>query len=578
MSHPSRPRTLRALGLVSLLFAAAACTPEKPAVTPENGTGTPGASASVTARPDARPAAPDPYVAAGPFAEETFPTVETAPLAAGSLSLPASPAGVGAPPAICSEYLKNKATEAPACSDRASALAALDKALAMVPAASFDTPAAADSAVKGRDAALAALESCAGLPAGLVRALRVELIPAACGDVLAEPILKAPPREMRADVHEALFGLALAARFARAGGAAPTLSPPFTRDRVEKHIGGPLARWMKDVATAVQELSGSASKLHFYGGAIAAVAAGVADLGLVDTVRGAPIPDEFQKDEERKNVYYASLDERLEPRKVRGRDAALVGLKKFAEVGAITDARVREARRLLSKLYGGRRVDALDRLVLPDMPAKAPATLEERLAVQLPTFYANVLLDAKLAGQPAVLSHLVGRGLPLAHRQALREGAPPAEIAPLLARGHLALGRAYWRSTDFESAAKALSSVPAASRTPESKLLAALSMGLRGGPKDVVEMMLKSPLGMNALGQRAALDALVAEAGPLSGAAAFDAAYIMEIAAPERADGLFFKSLAKRYQEAAAMLGDAKQKAEAEERARAALAIAGELK
>src|SRR5205807_1639223 len=139
------------------------------------------------------------------------------------------------------------------------------------------------------------------------------------------------------------------------------------------------------------------------------------------------------------------------------------------------------------------------------------------------------------------------QGTPLAHRRALREGTLAGDAAPLVAWAHLALGRTYWRATDFDEAAKAMSSVPAAARTADTKLLAALAMGLRGGPRDAIEMMVRSPLGMNALGQRAALDALTAEKGPLSGAAAFDAAYLMEIAAPERADGLFFKSLAKHY-------------------------------
>ncbi len=88
-------------------------------------------------------------------------------------------------------------------------------------------------------------------------------------------------------------------------------------------------------------------------------------------------------------------------------------------------------------------------------------------------------------------------------------------------------------------------------------------------------MMLKSPLGMNAHGQRAALDALAAESTPLSGAAAFDAAYLMEITASDKADALFFKSLAKRYTAAAALLTDPTQKSEAEERAKAAEAISG---
>jgi hypothetical protein len=568
-------RALRASALASLLLALGACTPEKPAVSPGNDK--PATSASGSTAPSATPSGPDPYAAAGPFAEEAFPTVDTAPLAAGALSLPAAPAGVAAPPAVCAELLKAKPAAAPSCGDRASALAALDKAMAMVPKVSYDTPATAESAERALDAALAALEGCAGLPSGVVRALRIELLPAACGDVLAEPILKAPPKDLRADVHETLFGLALAARFARAGGAAPTLTAPFSRDRVEKFIGGPLAKWMKDVATAVQDISNDASKLHFHGGAIAAVAAGVADLALVDTVRSAPIPDEFQKDEERKNVYYASLDEKLEPRKRRGRDAALVGLKRYAEVGAIANRHVAGARRLLSKLYGGRRIDALDRLILPAPPAPGGASVEERLAASLPTFYAGILLDPKLVTQPGVLAAFATTGLPLEHRKALRDAALPPEVAPLAARAHLALGRLYWRASDFEEAAKALATASAASRTPEAKLLAALAMGLRGGPKDASEMMIKSPLGMNALGQRAALDALAGEKVALSGAAAFDAAYLMEIAAPEKADGPFFKSLAKRYRAAADLLTDATQKAEAEERAKAVDAIASQV-
>ena len=562
-------RHLRSLGLFSLLFALGACTPEKPAVGPDT---VPTTSAVTPAKPDA-PKGPDPYLATGPFLEETFPIVETAPLAAGALALPYAPKGVAAPPPVCAEYLKNKATEVPACADVKAALDALDKALDVAPPTSFDTPAAAEAAAKSRDAKLAALESCAAIPSGLVRALRIDLAPAACGDVLADPILKAPPKDLRADVHEALFGLALAARFARAGGAAPTLAAPYTIDRVQKFTTGPLLKWTKETATVIQDISADASKLHYYGGAVAAVAAGVADLALVDTVRGAPLPDEYQKDEERKNIYYASLDIQLEPRKTRGRDAALVGLKKFAEVGSISDSRVQEARRLLSKLYGGRRIDALDRLLLPPSPGASPATVEERLAARLPTFYAGILLDSKTATLPSVLAVLAARGVPLAHRKALHEAPLTAERAELEAWAHLGLGRIYWRATDFDEAARALTA--STSRTPQNKLLAALAIALRAGPKDAIDMMLKSPLGMNAHGQRAALDALAAEATPFSGAAAFDAAYLMEITAPEKADALFFKSLAKRYAAAADLLTDPTQKSEAQERAKAAEAISG---
>ncbi len=286
-------------------------------------------------------------------------------------------------------------------------------------------------------------------------------------------------------MHEALYGMALAARLGRAGGAFPELKAPFTKERVEKHVSGPIAKWMKDVATAVEDMSLAASKLRFYGGAVAAVAAGNADLALVEQVRGAPIPEDMAKDEERRNIYYASLDEKLEPRKKRGRDAALAGLLKFAEVGAIRDARVREARRLLSKLYGGRRIDALDRLMMPTLPSPPPLapSLEQRLAHRLPAFFAGMLLDGKVTTDPGVLFVFMSAGLPLTHRQALSAAPPSADLAPYVAQAYLALGQLYWRASDFEEAARAMSLVPATSRTTEMKLLAGLAIGLRGGPQ-----------------------------------------------------------------------------------------------
>lgn len=573
----SRPvnRALRSLAFLPLLVAPLACTPEKPAETPKTDAT---AKPVDTAKPEA-PKGPDLYKPAGPFAAEAFVTVDTAPLAAGALTLPAAPKGIDAPPAVCADYLKATADAPAKCDDLPSALAALDDVLRKVPTLTFNTNPGEESARKTRDTGLAALESCTAFPAGLIRALRIDLAPRACGDVLAEPILKSPPKDLRGDIHETLFGQALAARFARAGGSPPTLSPPFARDKVEKFIAGPLGKWMKETATAVEDISTTAAKLHFYGGAIAAVSAGVADLRIVDVVRSAPIPDELQNDEERRNIYYASLDEKLEPRKRRGRDAALVGLKRFAEVGAGSDARVGEARRLLSKLYGGRRVDALDRLLHPMPPAAGKSNLDERLAEHLPTFYAGVLLDPKVLTDRSTLVSFATAGLPLPHRKALPEAKLTPELAEIAARAYLRLGALYWRSTDFEAAAQLLATYPPETRSDDNKLVSALSIALRGGPADVSEMMIRLPLGMNALGQRAALDKLAEEPSPHAGAAAFDSAYLMEITAPERADGLFWNSLAKRYRKAAELFTtDATHKAEAEARASAAEAIAGQVK
>jgi hypothetical protein len=73
------------------------------------------------------------------------------------------------PPRSCAPFEKRKATKAPACDTNESALAALDGALAELDEGK-------------RDAALLGLEGCAGLSAGLVRALRVDLAPPVCGD------------------------------------------------------------------------------------------------------------------------------------------------------------------------------------------------------------------------------------------------------------------------------------------------------------------------------------------------------------------------------------------------------------
>ena len=111
-------------------------------------------------------------------------------------------------------------------------------------------------------------------------------------------------------------------------------------------------------ASAIDALSAPASELTGLARGIVAIQAGLADLRLVDRIRSSPTPSTW--DSELKAVYEAGLDEALEPRKTRGRDAALVGLLDFAAAGIMHDERVELARRLLSKLYGGRRIDALD--------------------------------------------------------------------------------------------------------------------------------------------------------------------------------------------------------------------------
>lgn len=557
-------RTPLALVLaLPLALGFAACTPVEPPKTPATAPLAPssGATPEAATTPGAgTPAAPaDPFAVAAPVREETLPPVAVPPLDP-SLVLPPTTVGVPKAPALCAAFEKRKATKAPACDSNEAALAALDGALAEVDEGK-------------RDAALLGLEACAGLSAGLVRALRVDLAPPVCGDVLAAPVLAKPPATMRGDVQQALVGQALAARLTRLSGSAPKLVGAVDKAKLMAHLGGPVLAWMKEQATAVQDLSALGVKLGAYGRAIVAVEGGLADLRLVEALRELPLPPELTKDRELETAYYAALDEVLEPRKARGRDAALVGLRDLATVGVLRDARVTRARELLSKMYGGRRIDALDGLLLPPLESPGAATVGQRLAARLPTFHAGILLDTSYVKDPAALRALLERGLPVPHRAALR-GALAPEVAVLAGRARIGLGQVYWRAIDFDEAAAALASVPAASRSDEGTFLLALAIALRGGPEDAAGMIRNAPVAANGMGRVAGLDAVVAKGGALAGAAAYDAARVLELAAPEGAPAAYFRDISARYAKAASLLPDSAKKTEAEERSKAAAATA----
>jgi hypothetical protein len=344
---------------------------------------------------------------------------------------------------------------------------------------------------------------------------------------------------------------------------------------VLEFIKGPMRSWLEQQALAIETISHAAAELPYYGKGIAAVEAGVADLRLVEAVRGGPIPDEFKKDEELKNAYYASLDQMLDPRKDRGRDAALVGLKELALVGVIQDARVGRAREMLSRLYGGRRVDALDRMLVPPLPKPAPISLEERLAARLPTLYAGLLLDEQAAGRAGTLRQLADRGVPLPQRAALRKADLGPEVRAIYARAHLATGRLYWRSVDFDQAAALATAARASAPSDETTFTLALALALRGGPEDASDMMRKAPRALPAP-HTAALDAMVAQTprSPLAGLAAYDAALLHQLAFPEGAGAPYWNDVAQRFHAAAGLLTDPAQRALAEDHAKAAEALA----
>lgn len=191
--------------------------------------------------------------------------------------------------------------------------------------------------------------------------------PPECADVIVDPALAKHGDATDEAGHE-LVALSLAGRLARTAAVAPAMKDASDMEKVKKFIQGPLKAWMVEQATAIDTLSSAGTELAPAGRAIVAVEAGMADLRLVDRIRSAPTPSTWDK--ELKAIYEAALDEALEPRKKRGRDAALVGLMDYANARATNEPRVDRARALLSKLYGGRRIDALDALVVPNAPPR----------------------------------------------------------------------------------------------------------------------------------------------------------------------------------------------------------------
>lgn len=527
---------LRANWLLSLIFSSAVTA------------GCVGAQAPVAAPPSTPPpAAPAPSAAEDP-----------------SMALPGDADKVPAAPAECEAF---RARSAPAanCDDK-NTHGLLADALAKSDAAE-------------RDAALAGLEGCAKLPPGLARALRAELAPVACGDVLVERILAKPPPGLDPELRDTLMGLGFSARAARLVREAPKLPPPHTKARVNQFVSGPLKHWIEGQAKAIHSVSLHGSNLSGYGKALVAIEAGLADLRFVEVARSAPMPEAIAKDAELRDAYVGALEQALEPRKNRGRDAALVGLKKLAEAGVIHDARVSRARQLLSEVYAGRRIDALDSLLVPDLPPATPKTDHERLARLLPTPYAASVFAAHPPGDAALLRALLDRGLPKPTREKLQsDKALSADVRRLLARALFALGQRYWRAADFAAAAAALGTVkPTGATRDELELLAALASILQAGPKDATEMMAKGPQLPQGVGDVAKLDEIGKGKGERAGLALFDAARLLEIARPLNAEAAYFEAIAERYTKAAAQLGDAAKVRDASERAKAARDTAGAL-
>ena len=413
------------------------------------------------------------------------------------------------------------------------------------------------------DARLLALEPTLdpGEP-GAVRGLRADLAPRECGDAIVDPYLAAH-RGMTSRASHVLVGLSLAAKLSRTGTGKPSMGALRDKEKVKAFIGGPLRTWMVEQSTAIETLATGAAGLTGYGRGIAALEAGIADLRLVEIIRTAPVPPGW--DPELRAAYQASLDEALEPRKKRGRDAALVGLGDLAQAGVLLDVRTLTAHALLTSLYGGRRISALTALMVPRPPDPTPATPLQSALMSVAPFWSDVL-ELPVTNEADVPVALL-RGTSQAMRAYFATTRSPAlqpDMRAAYARARFRMGQLYWRRVDFVEAAYAARQGGA----PEDRLLLALCLALAQGPDGAAEMMRAPSAFALDLRHTEALDALVAEGGPMAGWAAFDAAHLRSLSPPDGpAAAPYFRELAARFRKAESLLTDPARKTLATRRA-----------
>jgi hypothetical protein len=382
----------------------------------------------------------------------------------------------------------------------------------------------------------------------------------------------AQPRELA----DALVALGVGARLNRSVRGAPLPLPPFNKAQFLKHFKEVLSPWIAEQAHAVDALSRVGPRLSGYGKAVVALEAGLADMRFVGVARSIDLPQEMKDDSEIRETYLVALEQALEPRVLRGRDAALVGLGELSRQGITRDPRLTEARALLSELYAGRRIDALDGLLLPALPPPLQTTTALKLAANLPAFYALRFDPTPSIEDAALLRARLEQGVPpTLWLTSLPEAASP-ELVSLAQRGLFQLGQLYFWAEPFSRAA----ALPTPATVPNAELVAGLARVLARGPRNAAALMLGPPTLPPELRAVGTLDALAKLKGSSAGAAGFaefDAAYLRGLAPPAN-DPAFWKEQHARFDRAQKALVDKVAKQKAAELAKAAADTEKELR
>ncbi len=513
-----------------------------------------------------KPAAPDETAPSSPPPDPTPHKEETSAKAAEPPPLPALPDHLPPPAADCP-----RAAPLPPPTQCEKAIPQLADALSLP--------------VPRQDEALALLEKCKRWPVGLVRVLRAERKPR-CADQLVLEVVGEdadPKADLSQETHRVLVALGLAARLRRTVGAPPEAPPASSRAELEAYFAKKLFPWATKQAKAIHQMALSGARLAGYARGVVAIEAAMADMRFVDMARKVPLPKEMRQDREVTDVYYAALDEALEPRKARGRDAALVGLGEFASAGIISSKRLDLARQLISRVYAGNRILALDELLLPPAPPCSESTPLARIAASIESPHAAAIFGTESLSTP-LTNCLLTRGLSTFLERSLAASATSLDRMRL-ARAHFDLGRTYFVSPHFQRAEALVSGVLDQESDEEldqqrihaARLQRALAVALMAGPENPTELFRFGSRLPDSLGNLALLDALADSNSPLKGMAAFDAAYIRELSPPP-GSVQFWRDLADRYQAAAAELQSEETKQEVRSRAAAARQTATAIK
>ena len=199
-------------------------------------------------------------------------------------------------------------------------------------------------------------------------------------------------------------------------------------------------------------------------------------------------------------------------------------------------------------------------MLLPAQQLPPATTPSEIASASVPTAWLEDT-DVARAQDPLFLSRGVTRGL----RDALKRGhGHSEELITSYARARFDMGRVYWRRVDFVEAAQTVK----ASKKPDDRLILALALALAQGPSGAAEMMRAPTTAALDLRHTEALDALVAEGGPMAGMAAYDAAHLRALSPPEGAEAVpYLKDVAARFRNAETLLTDPTQKKLAAQRA-----------